>query len=367
MSKICFFTRSPIHYRKAIWMLMDEKLPCDFYFGDLRPGNIKPLDVSLLKNFKGWFHNVKIGPFYWQKGALKLLRSDYTDIITQGDTYSLTAWAFVLLGRLFGKNIYLWTHGAYGDEGWFKRWVAVLGKKGAKGVFLYGNHARELLIKWGVPEEKLHLIYNSLDYDRHHSILQKIEYDSIYLNHFGNSNYNLVFIGRLTKIKKLDQVLKAMAILRNMGENYNITFVGDGSEKLYLQELAAKLDLSSATWFYGACYDEEQIGKLLYNADLCVSPGNVGLTAMHAMTFGCPVISNDNFSTQMPEYEAIQPGQTGDFFHENDIDSLANTIKGFHDNHCNQRDAIRMACYKVIEEKYNPHVQIETLKRVICN
>lgn len=37
-------------------------------------------------------------------------------------------------------------------------------------------------------------------------------------------------------------------------------------------------------WFYGSCYDEQTNAELIYNADMCVAPGNVGLTAIHAMT-----------------------------------------------------------------------------------
>ena len=365
--KICFFDRGSIHYRKAIWVLMDRELPCDFYFGDFRKGNIKPLDTNLLSNFKGYFHNVYIGPFWWQKGALKLFGKGYTDIIMQGETPSLTMWTMLILNKLFYKrNIYLWSHGAYGKEGGFRKRIVVWNKKLATGCFLYGDHARQLLIQWGAPAEKLHLIYNSLNYDEQLLVRHSIQASDFYKQHFGNENKNLVFIGRLTPVKKLDQVLQALALLRSQGLNCNMTFVGDGDVKPKLQELAQNLGLGETTWFYGACYDEEKIAELLHNADLCVSPGNVGLTAMHAMTFGCPVVSNDNFSTQMPEYEAIEDGATGTFFHENDIESFADAIKRWLGN-CTDRDIVRQACYHVIDTKYNPHVQIETLKRVIYN
>ncbi len=66
-------------------------------------------------------------------------------------------------------------------------------------------------------------------------------------------------------------------------------------------------------WLYGACYDEEIIGELIFNAQLCVSPGNVGLTAMHSLVYGTPVITHNNFSNQSPEFEAIIDGKTGSF------------------------------------------------------
>lgn len=362
--KICFLNKGSLHYRKNIWMLMDQELPCDFYFGDNRRNSIKPIDTSLLQHFKGYFHNIFMGPFFWQKGAMKLFKEGYTDIILQGDVYSLTVWAMLLRARQKKRSVYIWTHGAYGDETGLKRRIQVRMNKLATGTFLYGDHARQILIKWGVPAEKLHLIYNSLDYDHQLPIRQRMTQSDFYQQRFGNGNQNLVFIGRLTTVKKLHQVLKAVALLKEQGTEYNVTFVGEGDVRASLQELTKELGLEATTWFYGACYDEEQIAKLLYNADLCVSPGNVGLTAMHAMTFGCPVVSNDNFSAQMPEYEAIVDGVTGTFFKENDIESLAEAIQRWLSG-VTDREEVRKKCYKVIDEKYNPHKQVETLRRII--
>lgn len=363
--KICFFNRSSIHYRKNIWLLMDKELPCDFYFGDSRPGGIKPVPCELFTQFKGVFHNVDIGPFYWQKGALRLL-NDYTDIITPGDYYCLSTWVMLLRAKRKKKNVYLWTHGAYGDETGFKKWIVLLSKKLAKGVFLYGNYAKLILQNWGIPSEKLFTIYNSLSYDEQIPLRKALQPSALYTEHFKNDNLNIVFIGRLTFVKKLDQILKAVKLLKEQGINYNIIFIGDGVVRTELEELTTELGMQDTVWFYGALYDEKKIAEFLYNADLCVSPGNVGLTAMHAMTFGCPVISHNNFPKQMPEFEAIEPGKTGAFFKENDVDDLARVIKQWK-NSCSDREAVRQACYKVIDEKYNPHVQIETIRKAINN
>ena len=363
---ICFFNRSSVHYRKNIWLLMDKELPCDFYFGDSRPGNIESSPYELFEHFKGEFHNVKIGRFYWQKGALKLLRSKYTDIITPAEPLCLSSWLLILFAKLFHKNIYTWTHGAYGNENGIRRWMIKRKIKHLKGCFLYGEYAKNILVKWGVPEDKLYVVYNSLSYDEQLIIRSSLEKSDFYQRHFGNDCFNIVFIGRLTQVKKLDQIIKAVAKLKELGLGCNVTFVGDGVERQKLENLSVSLGIKDNIWFYGACYDEKQNAELLYNADLCVSPGNVGLTAMHAMTFGCPVISHDNFPMQMPEFEAIEDGKTGTFFHENEIDSLVEAIKRWQTN-CNDRDAVRRDCYKVIDEKYNPHKQIETLKSTILS
>lgn len=363
--KICFFNRSSIHYRKNIYLLMDKELHCDFYFGDSRPGGIKPMDTSLLRNFKGTLHNRKvIGSWFWQSGVLGLLNKGYTDIITPGETYCLSTWLLLLLAKVRGVRVFLWTHGAYGDEKGFKKWMTKVRVKLSAGAFLYGEYAKRVLVGYGCDERKLHVIYNSLDYDTQKQMRTNIKASKIYKDRFFNNNTNVVFIGRLTKEKKLKMLLESIVILKRHNININVTFIGDGIMRSQLEELTSELGLQDTVWFYGALYDEKKIAEFLYNADLCVSPGNVGLTAMHAMTFGCPVISHNNFPKQMPEFEAIEPGKTGTFFRENDVESLAEAIKSWFSGVTN-REAVRKECYKVIDEKYNPHKQVETLRSII--
>lgn len=363
--KVCFFNQSSVHYRKNIFVLMDKELGVDFYFGDSRKqGAIKELDVSCLKNFKGYFHNIGKGALYWQNGAIKLLWSDYTDLITTGTHYCLSAWLIILLAPLFHKKIYLWSHGAYGDEKGLKKILAKWKMNHVEASFLYGNYAKNVLRKWGGDESKLHVFYNSLDYDRQLEIRKNLYSSRIYKKHFENNNINLFFIGRMMPIKKLDMIINAMKLLQERNIEVNLTFIGDGQEKTKLISLVDEYGLNKQVWFYGSCYDEVKIAELIYNADICISPGDVGLTAIHSMVFGTPVISHNNFKKQMPEFEAIHEGKTGSFFTEGDITSLADCIQRWlsaeHD-----RKSIREKCYEIIDEYYNPHKQIDIVKKVI--
>ena len=362
--KVCFFNQSPVHYRKEIFMLMDQELDIDFYFGDSRPGGIASMDVGLLNHFRGYYHNINLGRFYWQSRAVGLLWSNYTDLFTTGTHNCLSAWLIILLAPLFGKRVYLWSHGAYGDERGLKRWLTRWKMNRVTASLLYGEYARRLLLEMGVKASKLHVFYNSLAYDEQIVLRRQMQPSPLYKSHFGNSRPNLVFIGRLTKTKRLELILEAMSLLRQKGCEVNTTFIGSGEAQEMLQAKAIQAGLEQHVWFYGPCYNERLIAELLYNADLCVSPGNVGLTAIHAMTFGTPVITHNNFVRQMPEFEAIEEGITGDFFTEGSGCSLADCIrqwllKGL------DREATRQACYRVIDTKYNPHEQIKAIRNVI--
>ncbi len=367
LHKVCFFNQSSVHYRKNIFMLMDRELGIDFFFGDSRKqGAIKELDTSCLNNFKGYFHNIGFGPIYWQNGAIRLLWSDYTDLFTTATHYCLSAWVILLLAPFFGKRVYLWSHGAYGDERGIKKWLTIWKMKRATGSLLYGNYAKKVLVGWGVPNEKLNVFYNSLAYDEEMEVRKTLAPSTFYQDHFHNSLRNLVFIGRLIAAKKLDMIIRAMLLLCDRGIEVNMTYVGDGPKKAELEALAKESGLQANVWFYGPCYDEKQIAQIIFNADLCVSPGDVGLTAMHAMTFGTPVISHDNFCHQGPEFEAIEEGRTGSFFRENNVESLASCIQDWFTNGL-ERERIRQNCYDVIDNKYNPHRQIEKIRDLIFN
>lgn len=141
--------------------------------------------------------------------------------------------------------------------------------------------------------------------------------------------------------------------------------IGDGTEKERMLQDVQALRVTQQIWFYGACYDEESNASLIYNADLCVAPGNIGLTAMHAMMFGCPCLSHNDFPWQMPEFEAIHEGSTGCFFERDNIEDLANSIDKWFLEHADKREDVREACFHEIDKEWNPHKQLEIIKNMI--
>jgi glycosyltransferase involved in cell wall biosynthesis len=97
-------------------------------------------------------------------------------------------------------------------------------------------------------------------------------------------------------------------------------------------------------------------------ADLTVSPGDVGLLAMHSMVYGTPVISHDNPYRQMPEFEAIIPGKTGQLYEYDSVDSMAGTIRAWLETQQGRRDEIRQDCQAVIDQYYTPEYQLKMIK-----
>lgn len=365
INKNCLIYNFAQHYRTNIFKLMDETSKFDFVFGD-KMDDVKKMDYSILANFKKEVVNRSFfnKSFYYQTEVLSLLNEGYTSYLMLGEIACVSTWLMLLLSKIKNKKVYLWTHGWYGKESLIKRILKKVYFSMAEGVFLYGNYARELMINEGIKDEKLHVIYNSLAYDKHLEIRQTLVSDDIYEKHFGNTHPNLIFVGRLIQTKRLDIVLMSIAKLKIQSEYYNFTIIGAGEMESVLFELTKELGLEDNVWFYGACYDEIKLARLIYNADLCVSPGNVGLTAIHSMTFGTPVLTHNNFPYQGPEFEAIEDGITGVFFEYENVDSFIVTIENWFQK-CSNREMIRLACYEIIDSKYNPHVQLETIMKYL--
>mgnify|MGYP001629099701 CR=1 FL=1 len=362
-NNICLIYNYAQHYRASIFTLMDKELDCDFVFGD-KYLDVKKMDYSLLRHKVKEVRNLRIGPFSYQCGVMNLAWQGYGKYIMLGEPMNLSTWGMLLLSKVLRKDVYLWSHGWYGREGVAKKIIKKIFFNLASGVLLYGNYARNLMIENGFNPKRLFVVHNSLDYDKQIAIRKQLKKNQIYQEYFGNTSPVLLFVGRLTKVKRLDMLLELVHMSVNNNLPLNLILIGEGEEQEGLQRMADDLKIVSHVWFYGASYDEMELSNLIYNADICVAPGNVGLTAMHSLVYGCPVITHDNFMEQMPEFEAIREGITGDFFKQGDVKSLYNVVQNWIKNHTN-REEIRNMAYKEIDLNWNPYAQLQVIRKIL--
>lgn len=340
MECICLVSITASHYRFRVYNEMQKQLGCSFIFG-MDDTTVKRMDTSKLKNVLN-VPNKHIGKtlVYYQPKVLKEVQN-FKIIINDLGLFCITSWLLLLQAKLRGQKVYNWDHGWYGRESVIKKIIKRLYFGLADGSFIYGDYAVGLMKENGFNAKKLYTIHNSLDYEKQIELRNDIKSTLIYNNHFGNDYPVLIMIGRLNFRKNLHLLLEAIAILSVQKKFYNVVFVGDGEDKLGLENLVENLNIAQQVWFYGACYDEKKNAELIYNADMCVVPGDIGLTAIHAMTFGVPVISHDYYPNQGPEFEVIKYGLTGAFFKHDDVYSLVDAIDNWFITHQNERDLIR--------------------------
>lgn len=303
--------------------------------------------------------------FLWQKGLFKELKAkNYDTIIMLGTMYYLSTWAAAIIWRMRGKKIVFWSHGFLREENNLLGFLRTLFYKLADEFLLYGQRGKDIMVRKGFNPRQIKIVYNSLDYDNQVKIRSARQTVAIEMP-FKHTNLPIVgYIGRVLEQKKLDILIEAVQNLYHEQVYCNVLIIGDGPHLQVLKSLVIKLGLTDHFYFYGSCYDENTIYQLLIKTNVIVSPGEIGLTAIHAMTYGIPVITHDKFEEQGPEYACIQPGLTGDFFnYEQPLQSLTQLLKEWFAK--SDRASTIKACYKIIDDFYNPHKQIEIINSIV--
>lgn len=355
-------------YRDLIYRKMDECLDVDWFFCGNAERPMKLMDYSLLKRCDlSMREKDLIGSIHKYEGIKELKLDQYDAIVIPSVIRCISTWWLVSHygGGRKGPRVFFWTHGWYGKERGLTKLIKKMYYSRVDGFFLYNQRGKDIMIQMGYDEGKLHVIYNSLNYDAQLPLRQQLRPSNIYGEHFYNKNKNIVFIGRLIAEKRFDLLLDAVALLKEKGESVNVTFIGDGIELNNMKQRVNELGINEEVWFYGACFDEKENANLIYNADLCVSPGNIGLTAIHVLMFGCPAITSDDYSHQGPEFEAIKDGRTGAFFKAGDYLSLANSISKWFSEHEIDREEVRENCYAEIDSHWNPEYQISVMRKAL--
>ncbi|WP_147293976.1 glycosyltransferase family 4 protein [Ciceribacter selenitireducens] len=276
------------------------------------------------------------------------------------------SWLMAMVGRATGKKVFFWAHGWLKREGFVKRRLRNLYFRLAHGMLVYGERSREIGISLGYPADRITVIYNSLDFDRARRLVAQAEGapsverpQDLFID---RDRPLVICTARLTRHCRFDLLLEAAARLKREGSPVNTLLVGDGAERRSLETLARQLGVEAH--FYGACYDEEVLARLIYFADLTVSPGKIGLTVIHSLSYGTPAITHGDLDAQMPEVEAIVPGSTGAFFRRGDAGDLADVMRAWLTSG-KIRSEVRRACYDMIAGNWNPRRQRMLIEEAI--
>lgn len=268
---------------------------------------------------------------FWQTGLFRLaFFGEHGVHVYWGEAQRLSTWLSAIFSRIRGKRVVFWGHGLYGNEGRFKAWVRCNFYRIANAHLVYSDYGKDLLLGRGFEADRIHVIKNSLDFRKQNEFFlnESIKATLTKSELFSEKDRVLLFVGRLEPQKRLHLLLEALVILNEEHqERYKLMIIGTGSQHDALLKLADEANISEDVLFYGACYDDKILAPLIMMADICLSPGEVGLTALHSLIYGTPVITHGNFSEQMPEFEAIFPGISGEFYNYGNIGDLCTKIE----------------------------------------
>ena len=367
---IALFSPIVAHYRATLYRELQASNRYEFhFFADLEGNNngipvIVPADQARLHACKAYR-----GPFglVWQARTVgACLGGRFHAIILLGDVHWLSSWVGAIAARLSGKRVLFWTHGWRRQDQGVLRLIRNTFYHLADVLLLYGDHAREIGIGQGFAPKALHVIYNSLDVEQQSRLLScRMPGASRHLREslFGEPDVPVVLaVSRLTAEKRFDLLVRAIGEVNRRHRKVNLLVVGDGPERKSLEALAT--DESVPTKFVGSCYEESRMSSLFTCASVTVSPGNVGLTCMHSLGYGVPVISHDDASAQNPEWEAIVPGVSGALFPKGSVAGLVAAIEEW-TRTAEVPSLVAERCRSIVLNKYYPARQCQAIEAAL--
>ena len=134
----------------------------------------------------------------------------------------------------------------------------------------------------------------------------------------------LIFVGQMDAKKNTPSILRACALLRDRGMDFQLLMVGAGQDLASLKALCASLHLEDRVLFTGFIGERETVLSLYRRADLLVFPSvydNAPMVVREAAAMGTPaLLVRDTCSA-----EGITHAENG-FLCENTVESIADGI-----------------------------------------
>lgn len=105
-----------------------------------------------------------------------------------------------------------------------------------------------------------------------------------------------LFVGRISKVKNVDLLIKWFNNLSNNNPNYKLDIIGNIEDQKYYQELLSLISSNSKISIHGAIHPND-LAKIYAEAHFFCLPTkheNYGHAIIEALSYACPVIISDN-------------------------------------------------------------------------
>ena len=185
----------------------------------------------------------------------------------------------------------------------------------------------------------------------------------------GEKNYkstglNLIFIGRLTS---KSQVMLLLEVIHQT-KVAKLYVIGDGALLGSVEEYVKEKKLSDVVILLGKITDENLIARYALISDAFIYPGDVGLSLMHAFSYGLPAIIHDNLKSHMPEASILIQDYNGFMFKHSSKESLIKTI-----NKCQSMKEknllidVSINAKKTVSQNYNTKAMAQNFLNMLGN
>ncbi|WP_339813359.1 glycosyltransferase [uncultured Imperialibacter sp.] len=210
-------------------------------------------------------------------------------------------------------------------------------------VFTWARQNINDIKSWGVKENRITLVYQSLD-------LSKIPFAPHHLNEA--NSFKILSAGRLIQEKSFEDVMRVFSILSEKFPTAQLSVAGDGPDRGRLEELAGQLTLSENVVFLGHISHSTLLEKLKDSPVFLFMSSYKGErlpnVVKEAMANGCFCVSTNTKGME----ELIQDGQNGFLVEYHDYEKAATILTQFFINP-EKFIGIRKQARKTIENNFD--------------
>ena len=330
-------------YKDPIYDL-DERVKVR-YISNIKPNKnemkyyFKKRNFSMF--FKGISTSIKTGYVKYIKTAKELKKLNTDVLITTRDIHNY------LSGKYASPSIkkIAWEHNHHNDN---KKYIKKLCSscKNVDYFIAVSKELEEFYKKY--LGKKVFYIPNSLD--KFPNKVSKLE------------NNNLIVVGRLSKEKGLDDLLKIFKKILSKNSNLKLNIIGDGPEKNNLLELAKNLKLGDKVVFHGF-QNKDYINEMLQDSSLYLMTSHTesfGLVLIEAMGNGVPCIA---FDSAQGANEIITDGVNGYLIKDRNQDEFVSKVTELLENKSLRKKIGKKA--RESSKEYSSSVSLEKWSKII--
>lgn len=263
-----------------------------------------------------------IGRLTFIKEAIKIGKQQDFDIVEGANFLSYAAaWKI-------GEHLDIPRVITYHDV-WIGKWIKNIGISGIFGEILErytrskkwdliianSNYTKENLESFGFMSNIIITIHNGVELEKYRNIkVEKFEEPTICM------------ISRLVKYKRVDDLIKAVDIIKKDIPNIKLKIIGTGPEEANLKKLVSKLYLEESIEFLGFVENHNDVIRILKASHVFALPSVVegfGMVVIEAMAADIPYVASDI----PPIREATNNGLGGVLFEPENSEDLALKIQ----------------------------------------
>lgn len=292
----------------------------------------------------------------YQWGLLAQLRCGQYDVaIAEFNPRIVSNVLACVYTRLLPVRFIWWGHGINPRSGRFSVRLRLWLTRLADAIIFYDSVQADKFVALGVPRETVFVAPNSIDTEEIGCLAQETPREQ---------RNRILYIGRLIPEKKVPLLIRAFALVYpRLQSETKLTIIGDGPDRAGLERLATHLRLADRVEFVGAIYAQDQLAPWFNSAWVSVSPGYVGLAAIHSLAYGVPMlVARDE--PHRPEITALQDGVNGLFFRSDDAVLLAQKLLYLANDQERWRH-MAQAARRTVQERFSLAAMVEAFERAV--